>query len=198
MDIGRALLWSAIALFGGPARADTGEGLLRAGPLVRYGRTTAAGETVGLWSGGVQAETGLGLAPAWTLRLGGSYGVSGEGRAPAEASATFQVFHETRLSVAAGATWTPSDASTPFIGLSGGLTRVAQFDRQWRLQTPAGERQVAPFLTDTVAWSPLVRLDAGWEWRFADFWSLSGGLYGEWGGGIGGGALATLTAYRYL
>ena len=187
-----------LALSGRRAWADTGEISVRCGPEVRRTSAEAAGRDTTAWLGGGGCLLGLGLSPALTATTRYAFGLGGELRVPGDLPKQSQIFHLTRHDLVAGIAWAPSDAVTPVVVASAGATRAAQTGRQWRLDTPDGERRVPPSLEDRTEWHALVRLDALLEWRFRDFWSFSGGLFGEWAEAPGVGALVMLAGYRYL
>lgn len=186
------------ALFAGMAHADTGEGSVRCGPEIHRAAETAAGRDATAWLLGGQCTLAIGFRESLSGFARYGYLRSGELRVTADAPDTSQVFHLDRHDVTAGIAWAPSDAFTPVLLLAGGATAATQFERQWRLQTEAGERRIAPLLGDRSEWRPVARADAWWEWRFRDFWSVSGGVFGGWAGVPEFGAGLTLAAYRYL
>jgi hypothetical protein len=186
------------ALLAGVARADTGEGSVRCGPEFHRASETAAGRDTTAWLFGGQCTLAIGFRESLSGFARYAYLRSGELRVDADAPDTSQVWRVGRHDLTAGVAWAPSDAFTPLVMLSGGAVNATQFDRQWRLQTDAGERRIAPSLGDRSAWRPVARADAGWEWRFRDFWSVSGGVFGGWAGTPEFGAGITLAGYRYL
>lgn len=186
------------ALFADVARADTGEGSVRCGPEVHRTSETAAGRDATAWLLGGQCTLAIGFRESLSGFARYGYLRSGELRVSADVPDTSQVFHLDRHDLTAGVAWAPSDAFTPVVMVAGGATRATQFQRQWRLQTDAGERRIAPLLADRSAWRPVVRADALLEWRFRDFWSVSGGLFGGWAGAPEFGAGLMLAGYRYL
>lgn len=186
------------ALFAGAARADTGEGSVRCGPELHHTSERAAGRDTTAWLLGGQCTLAIGFRESLSGFARYAYMRSGALRVDADAPDTSQVFHVDRHDLTAGVAWAPSDAFTPVVALAAGAADVTQFERQWRLQTDAGERRIAPALEDRSAWRPVLRLDALLEWRFRDFWSLSGGVFGGYAGAPEFGAGVVLAGYRYL
>lgn len=198
MDLRAGWVAGLLPLMAGQARADLQEMSVRCGPEVRRGTESAAGDEATAWSLGGGCTLGYGVSPAFTLLARYAYARSCELRVPGDDPQTSQVFTLTRHDLLAGVAWAPSDQLTPLLQLEGGAAAASQVDRQWRVRTGAGERQIAPALHDREAWRPLARLTLLGEWRFREFWSVSAGLWGEWAGTPGAGALLQLAAYRYL
>lgn len=180
------------------AWADTEEASVRCGPAVRRTRAEVDGRDETAWLGGGACILGLGLSPTFTVTARYDYSASGSLRVASDVPEKSQVFHFVRHDLTAGLAWAPTDVLTPILGANLGATSAAIVDRQWRLETDEGERRVGPDLADTQTWQAMVHIDALLEWRFREFWSVSGGFFGEWAGAPGFGASVYLAGYRYL
>ena len=185
-------------LFGGSARADTGEGSIRPLLEARNGATLTTDPAL-------NNETAVGGGVMVTYGLSFSWSVSAvyqidattilEAPDPTDPFQRVRRWRSVRHATRVGFAWAPSDELTPVLLLDAGAAilrtasarRLRRADGQTEKSLPADQRIV-----------PTARATALYEWRFTDFWSVAAGGFIEHAGSPGFGTQVWLATYRYL
>lgn len=185
-----------LLLWAGAATADVGEGSLRPFFEVRQGDLShpegeAAAEPTLSYGGGLVLSYGLTFSLSATARYG--FDAAGRQSVSRANGQVAQWRHQRHLGLV-GLAWAPSDELTPLLMLEGGVA-LRRVSDAYTLDGSGALDQDLPASTSLV---PIARGTVGFEWRFADFWSVTPAGLVEYADGLGFGGQLMLGWYGYL